>query len=297
MTKILLQTTIPYAEDDWNVDRFSLLRKELGEGVIARNREPDANGDDPVLSALAESDFDELWLLAVDTGDGLSARDVQGIMRFRERGGGILTGRDHEDMGACLCALGSLGRINHFHSHNPEPDRSRWDNDDQDNPNISYPNYHSGANGDYQPVTAVEPVHEVLRSDRAPGGVVAFFPAHPHEGAVGVAPGVAGRVVASGRSIVTGRPFNLVVAIDGEIDENGNALGRAIALSSFHHLADVNWDPDLGCPSFVTDKPGHEIKDDPSRLEIFKEYVRNIARWLAGKTNAYASSSNISSSR
>ena len=29
MAKILLQTTIPFAEDDWNVSRFSLLREAL----------------------------------------------------------------------------------------------------------------------------------------------------------------------------------------------------------------------------------------------------------------------------
>jgi hypothetical protein len=57
-------------------------------------------------------------------------------------------------------------------------------------------------------------------------------------------------------------------------------MGPAIALSSFHHLVDLNWDPALGAPSFVTDKPGHEIHDDPSRLEIFKDYIRNVVRWL-----------------
>jgi len=35
-----------------------------------------------------------------------------------------------------------------------------------------------------------------------------------------------------------------------------------------------------GAPSFVTDKPGDEIKRDPARFEIFKDYVRNIACWL-----------------
>ncbi len=43
----------------------------------------------------------------------------------------------------------------------------------------------------------------------------------------------------------------------------------------------MNWDTDAGAPSFVTDPPGDEMKRDPSRLEIFKDYVHNIARWLA----------------
>src|SRR5439155_4084712 len=42
-----------------------------------------------------------------------------------------------------LLALGSIGRLNHFHNLNPEPDPCR---DDQDSPEISWPNYHSGSN-------------------------------------------------------------------------------------------------------------------------------------------------------
>lgn len=287
MNRILLQTTIPYAEDDWHVGRFSLLQKELESAgtVVARNREPDANGDDPVLSSLDTADFDEVWLMAVDNGDGLSARDAAGLTHFRERGGGVCTARDHQDLGCSLCELGSIGKINHFHTHNPEADSTRYTDDDKDNPNITYPNYHSGANGDYQPVTPLEPVHEVLRSERSRTGAIEFFPAHPHEGAVNAEPAVKGsRAIATGRSSVTGRPFALAVIIEGETDDAGKALGNVLAASSFHHFADFNWDPDKGCPSFVRDKPGHQIKDDPSRLEIFKDYVRNAARWLAGSS-------------
>ena len=80
MARILLQTTIPYAADDWHVGRFALLRDELvsaGHDVTARNREPNAEGDDPVLSGLATSDFNQLWLMGVDTGDGLSGADIE----------------------------------------------------------------------------------------------------------------------------------------------------------------------------------------------------------------------------
>ena len=58
-----------------------------------------------------------------------------------------------------------------------------------------------------------------------------------------------------------------------------------MACSTFHHFADMNWDTDAGAPSFVTEPPGDEIKRDPSRLAIFKDYVRNIARWLAAGTD------------
>src|SRR4051794_5652015 len=179
MAKILLQTTIVDIPDDWNVGRFSLLADELrraGHEVTARNR--DEATDDSVLTVLDTLDYDQLWLMAVDTGNGLSPGDSAGIMRFRERGGGVLTARDHQDLGSCLVCLGSIGQLNHFHNQNPEPDARR---DDQDNPNISWPNYHSGANGEYQPVIADEPAHELLRTDRNPSGRIEWFPAHPHE--------------------------------------------------------------------------------------------------------------------
>ena len=87
------------------------------------------------------------------------------------------------------------------------------------------------------------------------------------------------RVIATGTSTVTGQRFNLAVAVEGE-PFDGGVMGRAVAVSTFHHFADLNWDVERGAPSFVTDKPGDEMKRDPARLEIFKDYVRNIARWL-----------------
>ncbi|HEY5340521.1 MAG TPA: hypothetical protein VIK27_05805 [Candidatus Aquilonibacter sp.] len=277
MATILLQTTIPYAPDDWHVGRFSLLRDELeraGHTVTARNREPDARGGDAILSSLRASGFDQLWLMGVDTGDGLGEADVEGILAFRERGGGVLTARDHADLGACIRNLGSLGVINHFHAYNPESDPDRRVQDDQDDPEIPWPNYHSGANGSYQRIEPVGAIHEVLRSDRAPGGTIVFIPAHPHEGAVGTPDGNPNaRVIARGRSTQSGRAFNTAVVIEGE-------RGRALAESTFHHFCDLNWDVDRGAPSFVTDAPSDEMKRDPQRLDVFKEYVRNIARWL-----------------
>ena len=89
------------------------------------------------------------------------------------------------------------------------------------------------------------------------------------------------RVIACGRSTVTGRRFNLAVCVDGETTREGRVLGRVVACSTFHHFADMNWDTDACAPSFVTEPTGDEIKRDPSRLAVFKELVHNIARWLA----------------
>ncbi len=291
---ILVQITIPAIADDWNVDRFSLLRDHLASitdesgvpfcKVTARNREVNDDGNDPLLSVLDTTDFDELWLFAVDPGNGLTVADCQGITRFRQRGGGIFTSRDHQDLGSSLCTLGGVGRAHFFHTKHLEPDESRQIRDDRDTKNISWPNYHSGSNGDYQKVKAVEPVHELLANPANDSGVIEYFPAHPHEGAVGVPPDDnSARVIATGTSKVTGRPFNSIVAFESAVDSHGNTLGRAVADSSFHHLVDYNWDTSKGCPSFLEEPPGDEIKRAPERLADVKAYVTNTARWLAPK--------------
>nr|WP_309742199.1 hypothetical protein [Chamaesiphon sp. OTE_20_metabat_361] len=125
----MLQTTITPTDDDWSIARFSLLERylsslkdELGNPlceVVSRDRQSDADGNDPVLSTLeacasshdARNNFDELWLFAVDVADGigdspkerLRQRGCEGITRFRQQGGGILTTRDHMNLGSSLC--------------------------------------------------------------------------------------------------------------------------------------------------------------------------------------------------
>ena len=290
MIKILLQTTIPYTEDDWHVGRFSLLRRHLESlcddadrplyEMTARDREENFDGNDVILSKLDETDFDELWLIGVDTGKGLSIADCEGITRFHQSGGGILSSRDHNDLGSSLCSLGGIGKAHFFHSKNPDPDESRRVRDNRDALNIDFPNYHSGANGDYQRIDAVGDVHELLlRSD---GSTIEYFPSHPHEGGVGVTEGADSlRVIAMGKSTVSGRDFNLAVVLERATDTDGGRIERAIAESSFHHLADYNWDIDSGCPSFVEELPGDGYKRDPAKLDDIKRYCENVARWLA----------------
>lgn len=282
-TKILLQTTIPPTVDDWDSRRFSLLAEYL-QGlpehpfeVTARDRAINAEGDDPVISTLDESDFDELWLFAVDNGTGLTRKDSAGINRFRNRGGGVLTTRDHEDLGSCLCDVVGVGEAHHFHSRNPEPDPSRHCIDDPYSKSVSWPNYHSGRNGDFQTITVLDPIHELLLADDCPDGRIRRFPAHPHEGAVGVpASAPDARVIALGTSKVTQRPFNLAVVFD-----RNDEAGRGIAESSFHHFVDYNWDISKGAPSFVGEPEGDGYRKDPAALKEIQAYVRNVAHWLA----------------
>jgi hypothetical protein len=275
---ILLQTTIESAENDWHIGRFSMLRDYLASlrtidgdamfQVTARDRDP-VGAPDSVLASLERSDYDELWLFAVDVGNGLEDADRAGILRFRARGGGLMVTRDHMDLGCSICDLGVIGAAHVFHTHNagatiPPPD-------DQGTPQIQWPNFHSGANGAAQRVAAVPPAHPVMRD-------VMFLPAHPHEGAV-VAPASApnARVIATGQSLASGQRFNISVAF-----ERTETDGPAIAESTFHHFADYNWDPRRGSPDFVSETPVYELPSSPAMASIHS-YVRNVALWLAGR--------------
>jgi hypothetical protein len=279
--RLLLQCTIADSADDWHVGRFSLLAEQLRTvaEVVARNREPDSRGDDPILSTLDHSQFDEVWLLGVDGGEGLSPRDCAGVNAFQRRGGGLLTARDHANMGMWLRQIDGVGRAHFFHQQEyGEPDPDRLCADDKDSPAISWPNYHSGRNGDYQRIEVVEPFHALLRRAEAASSRIERFPAHPHEGAIRVPSGeLRARTVARGKSIATGRTFDLIVAFD----RLPGTPGRAIAESSFHHFADYNWDISRGAPSFVSEEPGDEWRRDPRGLDDIRAYVRNAVRWLA----------------
>jgi hypothetical protein len=283
---VLLQTTIEPTANDWHIGRFSMLRDYLASltaadgsplfRVTARDRDP-VGAPDPVLSSLDRSQYDQLWLFAVDTGNGLDDADRAGILRFRARGGGLMITRDHMDLGCSICMLGSVGAAHVFNTHNlegplPAPD-------DRDTPEILWPNFHSGANGDVQQVEPVLPLHPVMRDEESETGAVLFLPSHPHEGAV-IAPksDPLARVIATGRSRTTGQRFNIAVAFERSQHE-----GPALAQSTFHHFADYNWDPRRGSPDFVSEKPVFTLPDSRRAMASVHRYVRNVALWLAGK--------------
>jgi hypothetical protein len=147
----------------------------------------------------------------------------------------VLTSRDHQDLGISFCSLGEIGAAHHFHSKNCETDFGRRRVDDTESPAISWPNYHSGSNGDFQRIVPTKPIYPVMQNDDNESGVIEMLPAHPHEGAVSVpANGENARVVAKGRSKYTGKDFNIVVAFESS-PKNGTK-GRAVADSSFHHF-------------------------------------------------------------
>lgn len=287
--RILLQTTIPTTLDDWHIGRFSLLREYLAglraeDGsvlfeITARDRDPNG-APDSVLSRLDSSEFDELWLFAVDAGNGLTIEDCEAITRFRQRGGGLLVKRDHMDLGSSICTLGGVGEAHFFHSRNPHPDESQRQIDDTETVAILWPNYHSGANGDFQAIDFCPPLHPVLVNQESPDGAIHFLPAHPHEGAVDKPINdPTARVIATGQSALTGRTFNIAVAF-----EPSAAGGPAVAQSTFHHFADFNWDPATGSPSFVSEAPGSGLMQSTKAKQSINAYVKNLALWLAGRS-------------
>jgi hypothetical protein len=284
--KILLQTTIPAAADDWSVARFSQLAacmRRIGdkEGdrqlfqVTTRDRSA-LGAPDPILSTLDRQPFDELWLLAVDVGSGLTPEDCDGISRFWLNGGGLLVARDHMDLGSSVCGLGAIGRAHHFHSKNLDPDESMQRIDDPYSKLILWPNFHSGSNGDYQEIRAAEVIHPVFVHPTSPTGALRYLPAHPHEGSVSAPPHENARVIGTGTSKITGRQFNIAVAF-----EPTRGRGAALAASTFHHFADYNWDPSAGAPTFVDEPAGSSMLQNPEAIEHTHRYVENIARWLA----------------
>jgi hypothetical protein len=283
--KILLQTTIPTTENDWSIARFGQLAaclRRLGDSADHRQfavtmRDRDALGTpDSILSTLDRQAFDELWLFAVDEGSGLTPEDCKRISRFWLNGGGLLVARDHMDLGSSVCGLGAIGQAHHFHTKNLDPDESTHRIDDPYTTHISWPNFHSGSNGDYQQIRAVGDVHPVLAHPTSPSGALQYLPAHPHEGSVGAPPHDEARVIAAGTSKTTGRQFSIAVAF-----EPTDRRGAALAASTFHHFADYNWDPRLGAPTFVDEPPGSSLLHNPEAIEHTRRYVENIALWLA----------------
>ena len=278
---ILIKSTVNDV-DDWHIGRFSILvahLESLGHRVTTSPWHSQ-NGAELELSNLVTSDVDQLWLIAVDVVDAISDADALAIHNFRRRGGGLLVTRDHEDMGKTLLKLPEVGNSHHFQSINPEPDVTRHVRDDLETIEVSWPNYNTGANGDYQIIETSNPLHPLMQ--RADGSTLQFLPAHPHEGVVSLPNSLleVGQELVFSRSQSTGHQFCAVVAIDTYQEGDGTNLGRVISESTFHHFADPNLDPAVPSPSFVTELPGDGIvQNDEARRDAFR-YIENVANWL-----------------
>ena len=61
----------------------------------------DAAGNDTDFGLLARGEYDQLWLIATDVTGAVTALDVERIVGFRERGGGLLHTRDQRQSHSC----------------------------------------------------------------------------------------------------------------------------------------------------------------------------------------------------
>lgn len=286
MQNILLQTTTENDPDGWHIGSFSRLNELLSQlrnkdgqlafQVTVRNRARRGRAD-PLLSNLHESHFDQLWLLAVDEGHGLTEDDWTGISRFRQRDGGLMVARNYMNQGSFVGNLCGAGTAHQFRSHDSQYYGDRHCFDKPPSANAAWHGYNSGADGEFQRVRAVGQIHWVMRDRHSPTGVIRYLPAHPHEGIVNAPPGDANaRVIMEGQSRAADRRFNIAVAF-----ERSERSGRAIAQSSFHHFADYNWNSAAICPSTVTEPADDAIARSGEALRSTMQYVRNIAFWLS----------------
>ncbi len=151
--------------DDWSIARFGLLGRLLRESPVAggrgfevtmRDRDP-LGAPDSVLPKLDGSDFDEMWLFAVDVGDGLNRRGLRRHLAFspqwsradghpRSHGLGLLC----TDLGWCRPGSSFSFAQSGSGFHPARGRRRRYGGN-------FLPNYHSGANGDFQRISVADP--------------------------------------------------------------------------------------------------------------------------------------------
>ncbi len=288
MKKILFKTTVEDDENDWCSARFQLLKRTLenaGFVVESRDRINDQSGNDVDFKSLTESDYDQLWIFAVEGNDGgLTREDAKHIDAFRRQGKGCMLTRDHMNVGNTLVHIPEIGPAHHFHTVNPEPNKERQRRDDTVNMELDWPNYHSGLNGSIQEIGIVDKAHPLIQSN---GELIRYFPTHPHEGAISIPKGTEqyASVIAEGKSKLSGLNFDLIIAFESHIDKENNSYGRAVMHSSFHHFADYNWDTSKGCPDFVFEPVGNEMSKSPQAQDDIRVYSVNLANWLSVRSN------------
>ncbi|MEL7003038.1 MAG: hypothetical protein AAFN93_09930 [Bacteroidota bacterium] len=286
MNKILIKTTVEDDENDWCVNRFELLQntlKSAGYNVESRDRLNDRFGNDIDFQALTSSDYDQLWVFAVEGKDGgLTMNDAENIDAFRRQGKGCMLTRDHMNVGNTLVNIPEIGLAHHFHSVNPEPDKERQKRDDTVNMKLDWPNYHSGLNGSVQEIEIMDHGHPLIQSKN---DFIRYFPTHPHEGAISIPKGTEqfASVIAKGKSKLTGNSFDLIIAFEANTIDDNQQYGRAVIHSSFHHFADYNWDVSKGCPDFVFEPVGNEMSSSPQAQRDIRMYSVNLANWLSNQ--------------
>jgi hypothetical protein len=261
--RILLQTTTPEKPDDWSIESFSLLRRELercgrdGRPVVvtARNREVSASGSDPLGGSTG-------WI-ATSSG---SSRSIRRGLTAARRGLDRLAGGgscyDHRTTFAVLATA------------------SAWQTTSTVSPGGRRlaPRGRLRDGGDLLYTTG-------RRGPRGSGGRAGSRFARPEDpgrssssgprGAVDARRGSSARVIAVGRSAARAA---LQSMSRSEGRANTRAPGRAVVHRAFH-LPTTTEPP--GAPSFVTEPEGTGMATNARAAADIRAYVRNLARWAA----------------
>lgn len=263
--------------------------------ITTVHRGVDSSADHSGLNlaqALALDSFDELWIYSFMDAPQLGASELVAAKTFMDdhKGGVLITG-DHEELGMAFGNLPRAGKMRML----PGPSAA---------PPSFNSTLRSGANGTYefedQSDSVPQPLslrmywagllwkapHPVLCS---PLGPIDIFPDHQHEGeALAPTPspasewpgGVGAEVIAWGSIVDTnsntiGRQVGVLSAYEG----HGQAVGRILADSTWHHHFDINLRglPGPDHPGFVTPSTADWI---PTARKIEHFFV-NAGIWLA----------------
>jgi hypothetical protein len=90
-----------------------------------------------VILGLSRTQYDEVWVLAVDGGTALTPAECEAVNGFQRSGGGVLTARDHCNMGLWLRSIKGAGSAHFFNDPSCcEPDSARRVRDDRETASI-----------------------------------------------------------------------------------------------------------------------------------------------------------------
>lgn len=285
---------------------------------------PNYTFDHPVEGVLTKP-YDVVFLLCFDAGTpDLSESERNALAKFMQAGGGVFATGDHSTLGAQVCGdvlrIRSMRRWDaaddppHMNDHTRhstnragEDETEEFDDQEDDVPQILYPNFRTFAGG---PGVA----HPLLQMV-APRKVLEVFPDHPHEGecvlpdasalakkykidgtdvpewpsdiaGLQVEPEAVAFTVSYGDGFASGptgakdpltpKLFAALVAYDG----HRAGVGRAVTDATWHHFVNVNLDGGAGDNGQGALRPGGV---DSEALTRIRQYYVNLATWLMPK--------------
>ena len=236
-----------------------------------------------MLSRLGDGAFDELWLFAVDTGQGLTPREREALFEFHARGGGILTARDHQDLGASLCGIPCSAPWSTFTVFSPRARRRGASPTMTTRRSRGPTTTLAGTAICSRSSPRAPPIRSCSATGTRPRGDPRPVPRAPARGGGGPPPGdPSTRVVAEGHSTRTGAPSTWWSPPSGRAATTGGCMvGPSPTRRTSTTSATTTGISRPGAPTFVDDPPEYQVAANRHALDDIKTYVRNAARWLA----------------